>query len=429
MNTTTTRPAAGIEPFWMRLRAITTYPLQMSALSTIGLYAVLRILSLWPGMGGRIIGVAISAALYKYASDVLIATAHGRMKAPEGWQNSEDNTGWIQVKLQAMLMVIAVVAMMLLPLPLAIVALVFIAFAAPGATMSAATDMNLWHALNPATWLAIMGRLGWPYFVVALLCGVIALSQVNAQALLLPFLPLPVAIVVLFFISHYATIVTFHLMGYLIYQYHEELGWVVEGEVTLKRPADVDQDVLDAAEAFAADGKLDAAEAHLADHLTHRGGSAAVHDRYRKLLALRGDNAALLKHGRDYLNVLMAQNADRKALDLARECLAIDKTFQPSAAEFVNRLAQRAADLGMTQLALDLLSGFHRAFPRHGDTPKNYLLAAKLMAEKMNAEAKAAALLTQVKQAFPTHPLLPEIESYLKFLEALAAPKRAMADA
>lgn len=421
MNITASR-AAAIEPFWLRLRAITLYPLQKAAFSTIALYAVLRLGSLWPGLGGRIINLAISAALYKYASDVLVATARGRMKAPEGWQNSEDDAGWVQVKLQAMLIVFAVLCMIALPLPLAIAALLFIGLATPGATMSVATDRNLWHALNPGTWLAIMGRLGWPYFLVAILCGVIALSQANARALMLPFLPLPVALVAMFVIAHYATIVTFHLMGYLIYQYHEELGWEIEGDVVLKRPADIDQDILDTAQALAADGQLEAAEANLREHLATRGGSPAVHERYRKLLALRGDTAGLLKHGRDYLNVLIAQNRDKQALDLVRDCLAIDKSFQPSEPTFVNRLAQRAADVGHAQLALDILSGFHRAFPRHADTPKNYLLAAKLMAEKMNAERKALALLKQVQQAFPNHPQRPEVDSYIAFLESISAP-------
>lgn len=429
MNSTTVRPAATIEPFWTRLRAITLYPMSLSALTAIGIYAALRwVATFLPTLAGLILTAIALAALYRYASDVLVSTAKGRMKAPEGWASADDGLGWVQIRLQVLLFLLIVACVTIFG-PAGLIGVVVIGFAAPGATMSVATDGDLWHALNPATWLAIMGRIGWPYFLVAILCGVITLSQGNAQALLLPFLPESVARFAEFMIAHYATIVTFHLMGYLIYQYHEELGWEIDTEVKLKRADDIDQDVLDAAEAFAAEGKLDAAEAHLREHLNAKGGTPAVHERYRKLLALRGDNAVLLKHGREWLNALLAQNNDRKALDLARECLAIDKSFQPTAAEFTNRLAQRAADLGMTQLALDLLSGFHRAFPKHPDTPKNYLLAAKLMAEKMNAEAKAMALLKQVQQAFPNHPLLPEIESYLKFLEALAAPKRAPANA
>ena len=425
MNTISARKNGAIEPFWLRLGAITRYPLQSSALTAIAIYSVLRLVaSFLPFIAWLILDTIALAALYKFASQVLVNTAHGRMTAPEGWANSDDNVGYTQLKLQVMLIVMAIGSVLIFGPLIGVCVMVFIGFAAPGATMSVATDGDLWHALNPKTWIEIMGRLGWSYFVVALLCGVIIVSQANAQAFLFPFLPKTVGLFVAFLIAQYAAIVNFHLMGYLIYQYHEELGWTPEADTEIRRSNDPDQDVLDAAEGFAAEGKLDQAEALLKDQLASRGGSAAVHERYRKLLALRGDNATLLKHGREYLNVLLAQNADRKALDVIRECLAIDKSFQPTEPAFVNRLAQRAADLGMSQLALDILSGFHKAFPRHADTPKNYLLAAKLMAEKMNAEDKAHALLSQVAKAFPAHPMLPEVESYLKFLEALLAPKK-----
>jgi hypothetical protein len=425
MNTMPVRKTSAIEPFWLRLGKITAYPLQASALISIAAYAALRLIaSFLPWLASIVLAVIALAALYRFASQVLVNTAHGRMTAPEGWAQSEDNVGYTQLRLQVALMAMGLLAVLLFGPVIGLIVAIVIAFAAPGATMSIATDGDLWLALNPATWFAIMGRLGWPYFVVAVLCGVVLVSQANAQAFLFPFLPPTVGLFVAFLIGHYATVVNFHLMGYLIYQYHDELGWTPEGDDAIRRTADPDQDVLDAAEGFAADGKLDQAEALLKDQLGSRGGSPAVHDRYRKLLALRGANDALLAHGRDYINVLLAQNADRKALDVIRECLAIEKGFQPTDATFVNRLAQRAADLGMAQLALDILSGFHKAFPRHVDTPKNYLLAAKLMAEKMNAEDKALALLSQVSKAFPTHPMLPEIESYVKFLEALMAPRK-----
>src|SRR5262245_8346190 len=101
MNQVVSAPAAEVEPFWRRLRAITTYPLQMAAFSTIGTYALFRLVQYLPGLAGTILNVLVSVAVYKYASDVLLATANGRMKAPEGWANSEDSAGWLQVKVQA----------------------------------------------------------------------------------------------------------------------------------------------------------------------------------------------------------------------------------------------------------------------------------------------------------------------------------------
>src|SRR5688572_17505393 len=289
-----------IEPFWLRLRQITLYPLQKEALFTISAFALLRILGFLPGSIGTIANLLVAVAVYKYATEVLIATANGRMDAPTGYQTDEE-VGWLQVKLQAGLVVLAVLVMLLLPLPLAIAGIVFIGFGIPGATMSAAIDRNLWHALNPVTWVQIMGRLGGPYFVVGALSFVILMSQLNAQSLLLPFLPTWLGVIVFYFISHYATVVTFHLMGYLIYQYHELLGYEVEERQVIKRP--MEAGILADAEQLVRDGNTQAAEELLREEIQTRGAIPAVHDRYRKLLALRGDTEKLLKHGREYLNV------------------------------------------------------------------------------------------------------------------------------
>lgn len=410
-----------IEPFWLRLRQISTYPLQKEALFTITAFAVLRILWFLPGSIGNLMNLLVSVAMFKYASEVLVHTANGRMEAPTGYATDEE-VGWLQVKLQAMLFVMALAASLLLPTPLAVVALLFIGFAIPGATMSVAIDRNLWHALNPITWVQIMARLGMPYFVAAALCFAFLISQLNAQSLLLPFLPKWLGLIVFYLIAHYATVAIYHLMGYLVYQYHELLGYEIEVREVLRRPNDVQSGLLADAEAMVREGNTQAAEEMLRDEIESRGALPAVHDRYRKLLQLRGDNERLLRHGRDYLNVLIAQDQDRKALDVIRECRAIDKAFMPSEPGYVTRLAHKAAEIGQSQLALEITSGFHRAHPKHPDVAKNYLLAAKLLAEKFNKDEQARALIRQIRENYPNHPLMPEIESYAKFLDALAQP-------
>lgn len=415
-----------IEPFWLRLRQITLYPLQKEALFTIGVFALLRVLGFLPGAIGWIANLLVAVAVYKYATEVLVATANGRMEAPTGYQTDED-VGWLQVKLQAGLVILSVVAMVLLPVPLAIAAIVFIGFGIPGATMSAAIDRNLWHALNPVTWVQIMARLGAPYFLVGVLSFVILMSQLNAQSLLLPFLPAWLGVIVFYFISHYATVVTFHLMGYLVYQYHELLGYEVEERQVIKRP--MEAGILADAEELVRNGNTQAAEEMLREEIDTRGAIPAVHDRYRKLLALRGDTEKLLKHGREYLNVLIAQDQDKKALEVIRECRALDKAFMPTEPGYITRLAHKAAEMGQSQLALEITSGFHRAHPKHPDVAKNYLLAARLLAEKFNKDEQARALIRQLQTNYPTHPLMPEIEAYAKFLDSIAAPATSGAQA
>jgi tetratricopeptide (TPR) repeat protein len=219
-------------------------------------------------------------------------------------------------------------------------------------------------------------------------------------------------------------VATFHLMGYTVWQYHAKLGFEPDtGALLPQRVTDPDDAVLAQAEALAADGELAAAEAVLREHIRERGGSDAVRARHRKLLQLRGDKAALLADGRDGINILLARDDERRALDLWRECRTLDPAFWPSDPEHVFRLASRAATLGQTDLALKSVTGFHKAFPKHRDIPRNYLLAARLMVDRFGEDGKALALLRQLQAGFPQHPLAGEIADYARVVEALVAKR------
>src|SRR5690606_38458640 len=195
----------------------------------------------------------------------------------------------------------------------------------------------------------------------------------------------------------------------------------VQAPAPLRRtPADPDQETLDDAAQPVRDGRPDDARERIAQQLRVRGGTEALHAQYRKLLALDGRRDEQLRHGREWITVLLSQDKDRRAVDIARECLEIDPAFQPSSPDEVGRIAQKAVDVGVTQVALRLLSGFHQRHPKHPDIPRNYLLAAKLLAERMGKDAQARALLDHLAGAYPQHPLAAEIANYRRFLDKLA---------
>ena len=422
----TLQVAEPIVPFWNRLREISLYPLRGEALMTIGMLALCRLFTLVPLLGW-LIGIAIWVGLYKYGFEVLRASANGRLDPPPSSINVDEGLGWSAIYLQAGFVLFNIGGYLLFGALGGSVISIVLAFGFPGAIMSLAIDENVLHALNPATWLQVMARLGGPYFVAVALCLLINASMANAQALLLPFLPLFIAVVVFYFLAHYALIATFHLMGYLIYQYHDELGYSVEQQERPQQPiaSDPDQTLLDQSAALVRDGKPGDASDLLREHLRASGGSDAVHAQYRKLLRLAQNKDELLRHGREYLSVLLAQDKDKRAVDLAQECVDLDPAFAPAQAGQITRVAHKAAQLGQTRTAIRLLSGFHRRYPKSPDIPQNYLLAARLLHERMGEDAQARALLVQLQTLYPQHPLSPEIEAQLAAIDRMATPAAA----
>jgi len=415
---------AQIVPFWNRLREISLYPTRSGALTTIIVLAVCQLVAFFPlGFFGWIAQLLIWVALYKYAFECLRATADGRLEPPEVAVSVEDSLGWSQIWLQVAFFVLNVAGLVVLgPVGGAFVG-IFLAVALPGAIMSLAMDQNLGHALNPLTWISIMARLGWPYIAVAALYFVFNISQRYAQALVLPVLPPVISTVAFYFITNYAVVATFHLMGYLIYQYHDEIGYEPAAKTMPLAPRlrDPDQELLDEAAQHIHDNQPEAAAALLGGQLRARGGTEAVHVQYRKVLGVLGRRDELLKHGREWIAVLVAQDKDRRAVDVVRDCQEIDPAFELADPDDVARVARKAVDAGQSQVALRLVSTWYKSHPKHRDVPVNCLLAAKLLAERMGKEDTARALLDRVLQAFP-QALAGEVGAYRRFLDTLGAP-------
>jgi hypothetical protein len=413
-----TRPNAAAEvPFWERLRPMLAYPLHSEALLTITLLAFLRLLGYLPGVG-IILNIVIAAATLKYAAEVLSSTANGIMEAPSGY-NTPDSVGWVVLKVQVLLWVIGillVIGAMAAGAPALAWVLGFaIALGAPAALMSAAIDQDTLGALNPSMWMATLSRIGWPYIGAALLCLILMISEGNAQQMMLPFLPGPLAVVGHYFIANYATVVTFHLLGYLVYQYRDALGYEIKqnAPTSLPRPKDRDQAVLDESESFAANGDTDNAARVLREYINERGATDAVHLRYRKLLTLHADTAALNKHAQQYLNVMIAQEKWAQALDFWSECRGVDPALWPSDPDQVRELVDKARELGKPELSLKFANGFSRAYPRHSAVGAIHLRVAQALNERLGKPAEARKLLEATREAYPKSKALPEIEAYL----------------
>jgi hypothetical protein len=422
-------PSARIEedivPFWNRLGEIARYPAHPKALTTIVALSVSEFVVGYLPLGyfGFLLSLVVWVALYKYAFQCLRDSANGFLEPPEIAFDVSDELGRKQILLQVVFILVALVLFFLGGAGARLIGLLVLGFFYPAATMTLAMDENLPNAMNPAQWLAILTRFGRPYLAAAALCFVVFLSQFYAQTFIALILPGFLATLAAIFISDYAIVATFHLMGYLIYQYHDEVGYepTTHSEPMRRIAAAPEQPLLDEAAALAQDGKPEAATDILREEIRSRGGSDAIHTQYRKLLAVLGRRDEQLRHGQEWITALLAQDNERRAVDVARECLDLDPAFQPASPDDVSRIARKAVDLGMTQVALKLLSTYLKANPRHRDVPANALLAAKVLAERMGKDDVARNLLDQIAERFPDDALAGEIATYRAFLDKLAA--------
>lgn len=384
---------APITPFWERLRAITTYPFRGDALFTLLILSGSQLLTGIPVLG-FFIWLFLLLAAYKYAFSVLRETANGHMESQIGVLEAPDSVVFKFAGLN-ILMVLMLVPVFALFGPVAgLLALGLITLAQPAAIMSLAMDESLPNALNPSTWFSIIGRIGLPYGLLWLLLLVFQISAGNAEAWLDRFMPGVLATVLAQAAFLWGLFGTFHLMGYLLYQYHEELGFEPNRHTQAADvPRNRENELVAAASARVRDGDSEGALALLREEMRERALSLPAHDLYRRLLRTQGNKAELLSHGRSFLHLLMAEKQDRKAIGLARECLDADPAFAPLDAQDGLRLADRAEQMSQHKLAVDVLIGTARSHPREPAGTEAALRAAQLLRERYDRANDARQLL------------------------------------
>ena len=408
-------------PLSERWPQILRYPLHPAALSTLVALAVAHLVIYVP-VFGIFLDLLVWAALFKYAFEVLRWTANGRDTAPEVSLTVSDGIGGYAVLLLILVEVLLVFVGLWFGAVAALIVGLLLMFAMPAMMMILALEEGMVRALNPLAWLMLGERIGRPYLLlVGFFCAALIVQSIVAIAIGM-VLPGLIAIPLIYGVVNYLMITNFHLIGLVIHDHRDELGYSGHLELSDEVPyTDPSRMTLDVARARAASGDTRGAAALLRAEIAEHPEQLPLHDEYRHWLQQDDNKAELVSHGKMVIPVLLAANQDRRAILIARECQVLDPAFALDQAADITRLASAAADAGQTQVALGLLAGFHKRFGNHPDIGRNYLLAAKLWAERMNKEMQARAMLHQIKLTLPNDPMIPQVDAYLAFLDKLAA--------
>jgi tetratricopeptide (TPR) repeat protein len=240
-------------------------------------------------------------------------------------------------------------------------------------------------------------------------------------------------------LATYLALVLFAMMGYTLYQFHQELHLDVDVDFDDHRQAGGAEAIARAGSANVAihgtapadpferklqallkDGNVKEAIAEVKDQMRHDRFNPNLNTRLHALYAQNGDPAATLAHGQQWLSALARAKQGKQAVEALRKLLALDPDFVVADGDVVLPTAHAALEMRDTALAVKLLKGFDKRFPQHPDLPAVLFLGAKLMSEKMRQHDKAAALIRSVLARFPDHAIASEAKAYLSVLEAMA---------
>src|SRR5690554_1600122 len=378
--------ATEVVPFWQRIGAFFRYPFHTDPLMVIAICTLVPIVAP-ANIVGLIIWLVLALALFKYTYAVISHTAEGHLKPPPV-SVAFTGSGFDIVILQFLVFVlmgglVAAAAMVGGPI-LMLLALAFVILALPASIMVLAMERSVGAAVNPMNLAVLISRIGTPYFLLYGYLILLTLASGAAQDFAVDHFPMWVAQPLAGFLNSTFTLILFHMLGYLLFQYQEELGFASDLQ---DEPSGEDMHQRDRGARFDADidmnlkdGNYDRVQSMLIESLKKdRDNPKRIGQLYQIMTARQATTELYRYHPR--LMAWLAQRHDGDGLNQLMQTLqAAEPGFQLDDPELAVQCASALYHRGHFKPALRLLQDFHKRFPDSDQLAPAYLLAAQALA-------------------------------------------------
>lgn len=428
--------ATEVVPFWNRVGAFFRYPFHSDPLIVIAICTLVPILAP-ANLIGIVIWVLLALALFKYTYAVINHTAEGHLKPPP-IAVAFSGSGFNIVLLQFLVFVlmgglVASAGMVGGPL-LMMLAMAFVVLALPASIMVLAMERSVGAAVNPMNLAMLISRIGSPYFLLYGYLILLTLASGAAQDFAVNHFPFWVSQPLAGFLNSTFTLILFHMLGYLLFQYQEELGFASDLQDDLEPQ---DQHQRDRSARFDADidmnlkdGNYDRVESMLKEALKRDRNNPQRIGQLHQLLTARNDVTELYRYHPRILALLADRNDGDAMASLLDNLQTADPQFRLDDPELAVRCARTLYHRGQFKQTLRLLQDFHKRFPDSDQLAQAYLLVAQALANGLNQWEKATAFLTFIQKRCGNDPLHAQIGAYLEQAEKrepLKGPKASFA--
>ncbi len=421
-----------IEPFWDRLPKFFTYP--FSSIQLLVLIFVLSVLSaIFSGQGliDGLMRIAIGLVLIKYSFAALKATARGNLTPPKVDSETISND-ILQAFIQTVFVVIIVAVFGVITatagVALGVVFLIFGIISFPAIIMSYLATGSFFSAINPVLLVKLMFRIGWSYLLMYFFLILLYSAPAALLHFIHTFLPRGVNVFLFAFANSFYTIIFYHLMGYVLLQFHQEIGYRIDPEdfmdsstQSAKKTEQAEENdeniqILNKVDFFIKEGKYDEALTFIKRETQEEGiTDLALSEQYYKLLKIKKQTPALLAHASPHLKMLIQANRKENACEVFIDCLNSDNNLLIDSPT----LLKLGSWLNETEKPKEAIKAYNKIIkekPEDQIVPIAYFRAASIINEKLNNPARAKKILASLVKKFPNHDIIPQVENSLRQL-------------
>jgi hypothetical protein len=352
-----------ITPWQNKLGAFFMYPARAAVLPAIVMLTLCSVVSDYLSVVGFVIALAVTLTTYTFAFEILRHHADGWEDPPEAMLTVSSGLVF-QYLIVLSIAVACIWAIQIILGPAAgLIVLALFSLIQPGYTMVAVIEGSALSALNPFKWLQLMQIFGSGYFLLSLLLFLGSLLQGWISDSVFSFLPNFISLAIVKILGLWLLFSSAYWMGYLIYQYHQKLGYEPSAHND-QAVRGVDRDGLlieDIAMAIE-QGNFDDCMQKFKYEQRERILSAAAHGKYREMLLKKGNNAEIRQHAQTFLHQLLTEKNWPRATSLAIQQYNIDPDFVPLDANATEALLIETRRTGQTGLEKKILTSLIKHF-------------------------------------------------------------------
>jgi hypothetical protein len=399
-----TAATVDIEPFWRRIDKSFRYPVSGPLIAFIVVVSLLSALSTFlpmPLMVG--LNILLTGVMVKYCFNCLSETALGNMQAPD--ISSAYQGGVILIFRLFIMMVIASFAIGFIYVRVSPAfggfLGVFMIFAFPVIIIIYAMTESIVESLNPINWALLIKTIGLPYgLILALL--MVMFGSVNLLSSLIGYELNVISLTAQSLVSNFYSVVMFHLMGYMIFQYQDRLGFIAQehtlGPVEVRSLKDRDMARIRSAllegywgqaddlfrkalKNYPSDDEL--LERYFSFVMATVAGKERQHEQW--LAQTKGElerenptdyTASIADR---YLLYLMQKKETQKLRVVYKLILVVIPAYQTKAAEVRHELARQYLQFDNFPMVIKLINGLHKTNPHYFRLVDAYQLMLEAM--------------------------------------------------
>ena len=410
-----------VEPFWFRIPKFFIYPFNPRPLILMIVLSFLSVLLIFPSLLSIFIQIFIAGLFLKYAFSALKNTAKGNLQPPKIDSKTLLEDFSIVFKQLGMFIIIGYAFYKVTQIAGIIIGLSFLGFAVlsmPAMIIVLVGTNSLLQAINPAMFVVMAWRIGWSYLLMYFFLMLLGAAPAVLGQYIVGYLPVKLHFFLLKLAQNYYTLISYHLMGYVIFQYHEQIGYEVDFEEEELPPEEVpsgdaeSDHLLNRVDMMIKEGKLAEAISLIKGETLGAITSLGLAERYYNLLKLKEQTPDMLTHGKEYLDLLAKGNQKAKLIEVYLECLSKDPNFTAKPTTLL-KTASYLNEAGKHKESLEAYSSFIKANPENPLVPKAYFLASNIFNEKLRNPGKAQKILKNLIKKYPNHDIIPHVQRYL----------------